>query len=109
MPFRKEAERTPCHASKMRSVLLLLLYQNTLIERDLRSSLHALGVLVESAIGLVALFLNSGAILHQFLWNVLVCGLEDVDKSAGKVLLGFAEEGDGETILSGTTGTAMMC
>ena len=78
----------------------------SLVERDLRRSLHALGILVESAVGLVALFLNSSAVLHQLLGDRLASGLEDVDESAGEVLLGFAEEGDCEAVLAGTTSTA---
>ena len=78
----------------------------SLVERNLRRSLHALGILVESAIGLVALLLNGGAVLHQLLGNGLTGGLEDVDESAGEVLLGFAEESDGKAVLAGTTGTA---
>ena len=84
-------------------------YVQHLIERNLRRSLHALGILVEGAVGLVALFLNGGAVLHQLLRDGLASGLEDVDESAGEVLLGFAEEGDGETVLAGTTGTAEIC
>ena len=79
------------------------------IERNLRRGLHALGILVESAVGLVALFLNSGTVLHEFLRNGLASGLEHVDKSAGEVLLGFAEEGDGEAVLAGTAGTGEIC
>lgn len=82
---------------------------HTLVERNLRSSLHALGVLVESAVGLVALFLNGSTVLHQFLWHVLVRGLENVDKGACEVLLGFAEESDGKTVLASTTSTARRC
>lgn len=84
-------------------------YVQHLIERNLCRSLHALCILVESAVGLVTLFLNGGAVLHQLLRDGLASGLENVDESAGEVLLGFAEEGDGETVLAGTTGTAEMC
>ena len=79
------------------------------IERDLRRSLHALSILVESAVGLVALFLNSSAVLHQLLRNGLAGGLEHVDESAGEVLLGFAEESDCEAVLAGAAGTKGVC
>jgi hypothetical protein len=39
----------------------------------------------------------------------LAGGFEYVDESAGEVLLGFAEEGDGEAVLAGTTGTGSIC
>ena len=78
---------------------------NNLIESDLSSSLHVRGILVESAVRLVALFLNRGAVLHQLLGHRLAGGLEDVDQSAREVLLGFAEEGDGAAVLACAAGT----
>ena len=80
-----------------------------LVESDLSRSLPVRGILVESAVGLVALFLNSGAVLHEFLGDGLACGLEDVDESTGEVLLGFTEESDGEAVLACASGTAEMC
>ena len=53
----------------------------------------------------MALFLNSGAVLHELLGDGLAGGLEDVDESAGEVLLGFAEEGDGAAVLACAAGT----
>jgi hypothetical protein len=81
----------------------------SLVEGDLRCGFHALGVLVESAVSLVALFLNGGAVLHELFGYGLAGGFEYVDESAGEVLLGFAEEGDGEAVLAGTTGTGSIC
>lgn len=54
----------------------------------------------------MTLFLNSSAVLHELLGDRLAGGFEDVDESASEVLLGFAEEGDCEAVLAGTTGTA---
>lgn len=53
----------------------------------------------------MALFLDSSAVLHELLRDGLASGLEDVDESAGEVLLGFAEEGDCEAVLAGAAGT----
>lgn len=105
--MKMKATKTPRHAANAKGPTFTVVSNmaNTLIERNLRSSLHALGVLVESAVGLVALFLDGSTVLHQFLWHVLVRSLENVDKGASKVFLGFAEESDGKTVLAGTTGT----
>ena len=79
------------------------------IERNLRRSLHTLSILVESAIRLVALFLNGSAVLHQLFGDGLAGGLEHVDESAREVLLGFAEESDCEAVLAGAAGTKGVC
>lgn len=76
-----------------------------LVESDLSRSLHVRGILVESAVRLVALLLDGGAVLHQLLGHGLAGGLEDVDQSSREVLLGFAEEGDGAAVLACAAGT----
>lgn len=57
----------------------------------------------------MALFLDSSAVLHELFGDGLASGLENVNESASEVLLGFAEEGDCEAVLAGTTGTAGIC
>jgi hypothetical protein len=78
-----------------------------LVESNLGSGLHIRSILVESAVRLVALLLNGSAVLHELFGHGLAGGLEDVDQSAGEVLLGFAEEGDGAAVLTCTAGTRM--
>lgn len=64
--------------------------------------------LVESAVCVVSLLLNSGAKLHQILWHLLVGGLEDVDESSGETLLVIGEESYGSAVLASTTGTRVI-
>lgn len=52
----------------------------TLIKGDLRGLLLRIHGLVESTIGIMPLLLHRGAKLEQILGDVLVRGLEDVDK-----------------------------
>jgi hypothetical protein len=106
-PNPKETPRdaTPCLSKES----ALQLFPLRLIKRNLRRRLHALCILVESTISLVALFLHRRAVLHQFLRNGLASCFENVDESAGKVLLGFAEESDGAAVLACAAGTGMGC
>ena len=109
-PYRNA---TPRHATVNKSTVLLSVYKfksslpkiTILVESDLSSSLHIRGILVESAVRLVALLLNGGAVLHQLLGHGLAGGLEDVDQSSREVLLGFPEEGDGAAVLACAAGT----
>jgi hypothetical protein len=84
---------------------MVYIIASPLVEGDLGSGLHVRGILVEGAVRLVALLLNGGAVLHQLLGHGLAGGLEDVDQSAGEVLLGLAEEGDGAAVLTCAAGT----
>jgi hypothetical protein len=104
-------KKTPRHAAPRHASqkILTQLYPSRLIKRDLRRRLHALRILIESTISLMALFLNSSSVLHQFLRNRLASRFENIDESAGKVLLGFAEESDRAAVLACAAGTGRGC
>ena len=79
-----------------------------LVESDLGGSLHVGGILVERTVGVVALLLNGGTVLHQSLGHRLVGGLEHVDQGASEMLLSIAEERNGAASCSSTTGTEIV-
>ena len=80
----------------------------TLVERNLSSTLHALCVLVKGTIAIVRLLLDCRAEPHQLLWHRLVGSLEHVDQSACQSLLLVGEEGDGAAVLACSAGTGSV-
>lgn len=79
---------------------------NLVVKGDLGTLLTHVNVLEEGTVCAVGLLLDRGAKLQQFVRNGLVCGLEDVDESAGVRLVVLGEQGDGLASLAGPTSAA---
>ena len=80
----------------------------SLVKCNLRSSLHALCILVKSAIAIVRLLLHRSTELHQLLRHGLVGCFEHVDQCTSQTFLLVGEECDGTTVLACSAGTATV-